>query len=88
MATDLMENAALGDINKYDFITPSHDVFKAERGLNATIVEQISEMKKEPAWMRKFRLDSLKMFEAKTMPRWGDNICSDFQDIYHDWKST
>ena len=54
MAT-VLENTALGEINKYDFITPSHDVFRAARGLNAAIVAQISEMKKEPAWMRDFR---------------------------------
>jgi Fe-S cluster assembly protein SufB len=88
MATDLLENTALGEINKYDFITPSHDVFKAERGLNATIVEQISEMKREPAWMRDFRLDSLKIFESKPMPRWGGRIGIDFQDIYYYLKPT
>src|SRR5438477_41194 len=30
-------------------------VFKSERGLSTKIVEQISEMKGEPDWMRKFR---------------------------------
>ena len=34
-------------------------VFKSERGLSRTVVEQISEMKGEPDWMRKFRLKSL-----------------------------
>ncbi len=29
--------------------------FKSERGLSKKIVEQISEMKGEPEWMRKFR---------------------------------
>jgi len=88
MATDLLENAAIGDINKYDFITPSHDVFRAARGLNASIVAQISEMKKEPAWMRDFRLQSLKIFESKPMPHWGGNIGIDFQDIYYYLKPT
>ena len=32
--------------------------FKSEKGLNRKIVEQISEMKGEPEWMRKFRLKS------------------------------
>jgi len=83
MATDLTENASLGEINKYDFITPSHDVFKAEKGLNAQIVGQISEMKQEPAWMREFRLESFKIFESKPMPNWGGDIGIDFQDIYY-----
>jgi Fe-S cluster assembly protein SufB len=88
MATDLLENTALGEINKYDFITPAHEVFRADRGLNSKIVAQISEMKREPAWMRDFRLDSLKIFESKPMPRWGGRIGIDFQDIYYYLKPT
>jgi Fe-S cluster assembly protein SufB len=88
MATDLLDNSAIGEINKYDFITPSHDVFRAAKGLNKTIVAQISEMKKEPAWMRDFRLRSLDIFESKRMPQWGGNIGIDFQDIYYYLKPT
>jgi Fe-S cluster assembly protein SufB len=89
MATDLLDNnAAVGEINKYDFITPSHDVFRAARGLNVNIVAQISEMKKEPGWMRDFRLRSLKIFESKPMPRWGGDIGINFQDIYYYLKPT
>ncbi|HEY4233654.1 MAG TPA: Fe-S cluster assembly protein SufB, partial [Lacipirellulaceae bacterium] len=91
MATDLgtlPEQDVLGEINKYNFVTPSHDVFKSRRGLNAQIVSEISEMKREPAWMRDFRLRSLKIFESKPMPRWGGNIGIDFQDIYYYLKPT
>jgi Fe-S cluster assembly protein SufB len=91
MATDLStfpEQDVLGEINKYNFVTPSHDVFKSRRGLNAQIVSEISEMKREPAWMRDFRLRSLKIFESKPMPRWGGNIGIDFQDIYYYLKPT
>ena len=88
MASDLLDTTAVGEINKYDFITPAHEVFRAERGLNAKIVAQISEMKKEPAWMRDFRLRSLKIFESKVMPRWGGDIGINFQDIYYYLKPT
>ena len=89
MATDILqEPATIGEINKYDFITPSHDVFKAQRGLNAEIVAQISEMKKEPGWMRDFRLESLKIFESKPMPKWGGDIGINFQDIFYYLKPT
>ncbi|QEG35556.1 Fe-S cluster assembly protein SufB [Bythopirellula goksoeyrii] len=83
MATDISQDVTAGEINKYDFITPSHDVFKAQRGLNKEIVAQISEMKNEPAWMRDFRLESFKIFESKPMPKWGGDIAIDFQDIYY-----
>src|SRR5262245_52111136 len=72
MATDLSiapDETGIGEINKYDFVTPTHGVFRARRGLNAEIVSEISEMKAEPRWMRDFRLDSLKVFDSKPMPR-------------------
>jgi Fe-S cluster assembly protein SufB len=45
-------------------------------------------MKREPAWMRDFRLRSLKIFESKPMPRWGGNIGINFQDIFYYLKPT
>jgi Fe-S cluster assembly protein SufB len=51
MSTDTTTNEAIGEINKYDFRTESKAVFKARKGLDAQIVEQISEMKNEPAWI-------------------------------------
>src|SRR5881275_1188392 len=54
--------------------------FKSERGLNRKVVEQISEMKGEPDWMRKFRLKSLDLFEKRPMPTWG----ADLSGIYFD----
>src|SRR3989304_4433703 len=85
MATDLIapDETGIGEINKYNFVTPSHAVFKSRRGLNEAIVSEISEMKQEPAWMRDFRLRSLKIFESKPMPRGGGHLGLDFQDIYY-----
>lgn len=89
MAADLQNNnAVIGEINKYDFRSDEHYVFKARKGLDAGIVRQISAMKNEPAWMRDFRLKSLEVFQSKPMPRWGGNIAIDFQDIYYYIKPT
>ncbi len=88
MATDMTTDDVVGEINKYDFRTPSHAVFKARKGLDADIVAQISEIKNEPAWMREFRLKSLEIFNSKPMPRWGGAINLDFQDIYYYLKPT
>jgi len=58
--------------------------FKSERGLSAKIVEQISEMKGEPDWMRKFRLKSLALFEKRPMPTWGADLSGiDFDNIFY-----
>src|SRR6516165_4947396 len=58
--------------------------FKSERGLSRKVVEQISEMKGEPDWMRKFRLKSLDLFEKRPMPTWGADLSDiDFDNIFH-----
>jgi len=85
MSTGLDGSAtlALGEINKYDFRTDAPAVFKARKGLDAAIVSQISEMKREPTWMRDFRLKSLEIFDSKPMPHWGGHVGVDFQDIFY-----
>ncbi|XZE55192.1 Fe-S cluster assembly protein SufB [Planctomycetaceae bacterium SH139] len=88
MATDITEKEHIGEINKYNFRTETHDVFKAQKGINKEIVGQISEIKREPAWMREFRLESLEIFESRPMPKWGGAIDIDFQDIYYYLKPT
>jgi Fe-S cluster assembly protein SufB len=88
MSTDTTTHEAIGEINKYDFRTESKAVFKARKGLDASIVEQISEMKNEPQWMREFRLKSLEIFYSKPMPKWGGSIDVNFQDIFYYLKPT
>jgi Fe-S cluster assembly protein SufB len=88
MATDLVAKPEFGEINKYDFRTPTTDVFKARKGIDAEIVNQISDIKNEPEWMREYRLEALKIFESKPMPKWGGAIDIDFQDIFYYLKPT
>ncbi len=90
MATNIIESTPerIGEINKYDFHTESTPTFKAEKGISAKIVAQISEMKGEPGWMRDFRLRSFEIFESKPMPRWGGALDLNFQDIYYYLKPT
>jgi Fe-S cluster assembly protein SufB len=88
MSTEVLDSAVPHEINKYDFRTESTAVFKARKGIDAEIVRQISDMKKEPEWMRDFRLQSLEIFNSKPMPRWGGKIDLDFQDIFYYLKPT
>ncbi|MGD8329550.1 MAG: Fe-S cluster assembly protein SufB [Acidobacteriota bacterium] len=62
----------INDEYKYGFSDPEKAVFKAKRGLNHEVVEQISQMKKEPEWMRQFRHHALDIFYSKPMPNWGN----------------
>ena len=85
--TDSTETKADIDIGEYQY--GFHDPtdyysFISRKGLDREIVGLISEMKKEPGWMREFRLKSLDIFEQKPMPHWGGNLKDlDFQDIYY-----
>ena len=51
--------------------------FKAPKGLTRGLVEQISEFKQEPAWMREFRLKSLDHFLSRPQPTWGSPLLAD-----------
>lgn len=58
--------------------------FKSEKGLTRELVRQISEMKKEPAWMTEIRLKAYDIFISKPMPTWGGDLSGiDFDNIYY-----
>ena len=71
------------DDYKYGFKDPDKYVFKSEKGLSKGVVEQISAMKEEPEWMLKFRLQALKVYESKPVPKWGADLSAlDMDQIY------
>ena len=59
--------------------------FKAPKGLTRELVEQISEFKNEPAWMREFRLKALDHFLARPQPTWGSPMLAevDYDNIHY-----
>ena len=66
------------------FSMPEDYVFKSQRGLSQAVVEQISEMKGEPDWMRRFRLKSLDHFLKRPLPTWGADLSGiDFDNIFY-----
>jgi Fe-S cluster assembly protein SufB len=74
----------MGDEYAYGFHDVENYVFKSERGLSAEVVEAISARKKEPEWMRKFRLKSLEYFFARPLPTWGGDLTEiDFDNIFY-----
>jgi Fe-S cluster assembly protein SufB len=89
--------AALRDVRSdYDSTYGFHDddvkySFISEKGLNADIVRQISEMKNEPEWMTEIRLKAYQHFIERPMPNWGDvELLNqiDFDDIYYYVRAT
>ena len=78
-------NKIIGSGYKYGFAKPTDDyAYKSPKGLSKKIIEEISGQKNEPRWMRKFRLEALRVFESKPVPTWGGDLSQiDWDDIYY-----
>jgi len=82
MSSDTKILEGIGDY-QWDFRDPEDLIFKARKGLDREIVEQISAMKDEPEWMLEFRLKALDHFYQRPMPTWGGDLSNlDLDDIY------
>src|SRR5438045_8797068 len=86
----IAEQQALQGINadyaeRFGFHDPENYLFKAPKGLTRELVEQISEFKSEPQWMRDFRLKALDHFLARPMPTWGRPFLAevDFDNLHY-----
>lgn len=87
--TVIDEERQLASINtdykeKFGFHDPENYVVKAKKGLTRKLVEDISEYKNEPLWMREFRLRALEHYEQRPLPLWGANLEQiDFENIHY-----
>lgn len=82
MSSDATILEGIGEY-KYGFRDPEKLVFKARKGLNREVVEQISAMKGEPQWMLEFRLRALEHFMQRPMPTWGGDLSQlNLDEIY------
>ena len=92
MAETQSDQNILADLKSdyaYGWNQPENYAFKARKGLDHEIVEQISTMKREPEWMRKLRHEALDIFLSKPIPTWGADLSGiDYQDIYYYIKPT
>jgi len=70
---------------KFGFHDPESGYsYKAPKGLSREVVENISEYKDEPEWMREFRLKALDHFLSRPTPQWGGNLNQiDWDDIHY-----
>ena len=72
--------------NSADWLIKKNSAYtkRAKIGIDENIVKDISVQKKEPSWMTEFRLESLKIFKAKKLPKWGPDLKDlDFTKIYY-----
>ncbi len=74
---------------RFGWHDPERHVFQPRRGLSEEVVEEISSLKSEPEWMRRFRLGAYKRFQRKPMPDWGVDLSGmDFQNIFYFLRAT
>ena len=90
MSTDLgLQVQGIQEDYKYGFRdSVANYAFKAKKGLSREVVEQISDMKDEPQWMRDFRLKALEVFWQKPTPTWGGSLLDlNYDDIHYYMKA-
>ena len=71
VAADIGE---IGKEYKFGFHEEEKHTFRTKVGLSRKVVEEISEQKNEPAWMRDYRLRALDIYLKKPLPNWGGNL--------------
>lgn len=79
-------NKARPDIGdyQYGFSDDIQPVYKSQKGLNEAVVNQLSDVKDEPDWMREFRLEAYGIFKDKPDLDWGGDLSQlDYDDIYY-----
>jgi Fe-S cluster assembly protein SufB len=82
--TDQQYLAGVKTDYQYGFHDEEKPIFKAERGLTHAVIDQISDHKNEPDWMRQFRHQALDIFFAKPMPTWGADLSGiNFDEIFY-----
>lgn len=89
----MSEKAALdigkGYKEKYGFHVEEKSVFRSKKGLNHQVIDDLSDHKNEPDWMRIFRHKALDTFLSKPMPTWGGDLAHlNFDEIYYYIKPT
>jgi Fe-S cluster assembly protein SufB len=88
----LAENEAVRQLKegyKYGWSDVTNYVEKPQRGLSHDVIDQISDRKGEPDWMRAYRHKALNYFLARPMPKWGADLTGiDFDNIYYYIKPT
>ena len=72
------ERTEVQDIDRslYDFRyeEKDSDFYKIKEGLTPEIVEEISDKKNDPQWMRDFRLKAMEVYHKTDIPNWGPDI--------------
>ena len=91
MSDTIIDRPELDGLGVYEFGWSDSDSAgtNARRGINDSVVADISGKKSEPDWMLQNRLKGYKYFTQKPMPSWGSDLSGiDFDNIKYFVRST
>ena len=76
IVNNIMSKTKLEEINRniYDIKNKDEYDFKIKKGLTKEIIEEISDQKNDPDWMREFRLKALEVYNKLELPTWGPSL--------------
>ena len=60
--------------NIYDIKNKDEYDFKIKKGLTPEIIQEISNQKNDPDWMREFRQKALEVYHKLELPTWGPDL--------------
>ena len=60
--------------NIYDIKNQDNYDYKIKKGLTSEIIEELSNQKDDPDWMKEFRLKALDVYNKLELPTWGPNL--------------
>ena len=71
-----MAKAQIEEVNRniYDIKNKDEYDFKIKKGLTKEIINEISDQKNDPDWMREFRLKALDVYNELELPTWGPDL--------------
>ena len=71
-----MSKSKIEDINRniYDIKNKDEYDYKIEKGLTKEIIEELSNQKNDPDWMKEFRLKALEVYNKLELPTWGPDL--------------
>jgi len=74
---------------RHDFAMPEVSVQKTKPGINANVVQSISDYKNDAPWMQSFRQNAYKIFTKTKLPSWGPSLSKiDFDNITYFLRAT
>src|SRR3989338_6045950 len=69
---------------RFDHFNEERLTYRGTPGLTEEVIHHMSDQKKEPEWMRNFRLKAFKIYGQMPMPSWGPSLDKlNLDDIYY-----